>query len=514
MMRFNLRTGLLILGVGIVLGIGIAGFLHFLPWASVLAQERVTVAFKPEERATLASLESALVRIAESVTPAVVHIRVKKSLSSSRWFVFPPDRQGKQDKEMPPEWREFFRQFRLPLPRFEIPMPRVEGQGSGVIIRSDGYILTNDHVVSGADEVEVIFKDGRRVKGKVIRDPDGDLALVKVDLQNLPTAILGDSDRVKPGQIVFAIGSPFGLTHSITMGIVSATGRQEAIGGGDRTRFYPNLIQTDAAVNQGNSGGPLVNSQGEVIGINTAIASGFTGGNVGVSFAIPINTARSVVKQLIEKGRVERGYLGITPTDLSPEDKEFYGVEEGALVASVAEDTPAWKAGLQPGDVIVEFNGQPVKNEIDLREKIANVPPGTRVNLKVVRDKRTMNLQVTLGSRPKTAAGEPAGKAAEGVEQKIGATISPLDDETRREMGLGPTEPGVLVKAVEEDGAAAEAGLQAGDVIRSINRRPVNSPSEFRQQIEKLPSGSSVRLIVLRKSDDQRMQLLVTLKIP
>jgi serine protease Do len=210
------------------------------------------------------------------------------------------------------------------LPQFfEFTPPRViRGEGSGVIIRSDGYILTNDHVVSGADEVEVTFADGSKANGTVLRAPNVDIALVKVDRKNLPTAVLGDSDSVKPGQIVFAFGSPFGLEKTVTMGIVSAKGRSELIQGSDMPRYYPDLIQTDAAINGGNSGGPLVNARGEVIGINTAIVSGLTGGNVGVGFAIPINRAKGVVRQLIEKGSYVRGYLGVGLEDLTPETKE------------------------------------------------------------------------------------------------------------------------------------------------------------------------------------------------
>jgi serine protease Do len=261
----------LVLGTVVVLSAGVALVALRSPLGAIAQERLATVAFTPQERTTLASLESALSRLVETVQPTVVHIRVKKRLP-----------QVREDRDM----RQFFRRFGIPddeLPQFfEFTPPRViRGEGSGVIIRSDGYILTNDHVVSGADEVEVTFADGSKANGTVLRAPNVDIALVKVDRKNLPTAVLGDSDSVKPGQIVFAFGSPFGLEKTVTMGIVSAKGRSELIQGSDMPRYYPDLIQTDAAINGGNSGGPLVNARGEVIGINTAIVSGLTGGNVG-----------------------------------------------------------------------------------------------------------------------------------------------------------------------------------------------------------------------------------------
>ena len=311
------RWWLIVSAVGI-LGIGIVLALRS-PLGAIAQERLATVAFTPQERTTLVSLESALSRLVETVQPTVVHIKVKKRL---------PQVQAPDDSRM----RQFFRRFGIPddeLPRwFEFPSPRfIEGEGSGVIIRSDGYILTNDHVVSGADEVEVTFADGSKANGTVLRAPNMDIALVKVDRENLPAAVLGDSSTVKPGQIVFAFGSPFGLEKTVTMGIVSAVGRREVIRGADMPRFYPDLIQTDAAINGGNSGGPLVNTRGEVIGINTAIVSGLTGGNVGVGFAIPVNRVKSVIRRLIEKGSYVRGYLGVALDDLTPEMKEELKVE-------------------------------------------------------------------------------------------------------------------------------------------------------------------------------------------
>ncbi|MCS6923806.1 MAG: trypsin-like peptidase domain-containing protein, partial [Fimbriimonadales bacterium] len=292
-----MRRWYLILGLGVLIGGAIT---YVAMQGGAVAQERATVAFTPQEQATLTSLESALTRIADTVQPTVVHIRATRQMAQSP--------RG--------EMEEFF-SFGFGRGRIQIPQPRVEGQGSGVIIRSDGYIVTNDHVVGDATDVEVTFYDGTKAKGEVLRAPSADIAVIKVNRKNLPAAVLGDSSTVKPGQLAFAIGSPFGLENTLTMGVISAVGRREVIPGGGRTRFYSDLIQTDAAINSGNSGGPLVNARGEVIGINTAIvANGLTGGNVGIGFAIPINRVKTVVRQLLERGSYQRGYLGVALSDL------------------------------------------------------------------------------------------------------------------------------------------------------------------------------------------------------
>ena len=379
----------LLLGMVAVLGVGITLALRS-PLGAIAQERLAAVSFTPQERTTLVSLESALSRLVETVQPTVVHIKVKKRLPQMRL-------PGEE------EMRQFFRRFDIPdneLRRwFEFPFPRfIQGEGSGVIIRSDGYILTNDHVVSGADEVEVTFADGSKANGTVLRAPNVDIALVKVERRNLPTAVLGDSSTVKPGQIVFAFGSPFGLEKTVTMGIVSAIGRREVIRGADMPRFYPDLIQTDAAINGGNSGGPLVNTRGEVIGINTAIVSGFTGGNVGVGFAIPINRAKAVVRQLIEKGSYVRGYLGVGLEDLTPDMKEELKVERGALVTEVERGSPADKAGIQAGDVIVEMDGKPIENQVALRDMIAEKGPNAEARFKIVRGGRTLTVSATLGT--------------------------------------------------------------------------------------------------------------------
>lgn len=503
-MRSERRIWAATLFVGLLLGVGITTWLHLPSTAD--AQERTTVAFRPEESAALTNLESALTRIADTVSPSVVAIRVKKNLSG----VMPtqPRTRPRSGDEDEGGLREFFREFQIPTPRQN---PVIEGEGSGVIITRDGYIMTNDHVVSGADEVEVVFKDGRTATGKVLRDQRSDIALVKVDLKNLPAANLGDSAQVKPGNLVFAIGSPFGLQQSFTMGIVSALGRQETIGDMEGVRFYPELIQTDASINQGNSGGPLVNSRGEVIGINTAIVAGrFGGGSVGIGFAIPINRARTIAQQLMEHGKVERGYLGVLPEDLPPEMRESLNIEQGALVRRVDEGTPAWNAGLRAGDVITEFNGQPIKGQIDLRDKISALRPGTKVSIKALRDKQTLTLEATLGS-PEMQTAQAPRENTPANDSKLGIEVGALDAAVRRQMKV---ETGVVVKSVNPDSPAAAEGLQPGDVIRSVNGETVNSPEQFRQAIGNIRSGRMMRMVVVSTAEGRTFEQMLMFRMP
>jgi len=485
----------LILGLGVLIG---AAITYIALHGGAIAQERAVVAFTPQERATLTSLESALTRIAETVQPTVVHIRAVR-----RFTTRPRDENDPM--------QEFL--FEFGRGRIQIPPP--EGQGSGVIIRSDGYIVTNDHVVSGATDVEVTFYDGTKAKGEVLRAPSADIAVIKVDRKNLPAAVLGDSSTVKPGQLVFAIGSPFGLENTLTMGIVSAVGRRETIPGRGRIRFYPDLIQTDAAINSGNSGGPLVNTRGEVIGINTAIvANGFTGGNVGIGFAIPINRVKTVVKQLIEKGTYRRGYLGVALSDIPADMKDELKATQGILIRSVERGTPAEKAGIEAGDVVVEVDGTPVRNESHFREMIADKGPGATVTLKILRDGKPMTVRATLGVHPEDVEEQREVHAESSREQSIlerlGITAGEIPTALQRELG---SVQGVYVQRVASDSPAADE-LQAGDVILAVNRTPVKTVAELERALQAVPSGRFVRMRVLRKVDDRTMEVLVMFRMP
>lgn len=489
----------ILLGIGVALGAGVTlAAVRFTQGA--VAQERTAIAFTNQERITLASLESALTRIAEAVQPTVVHIRAIRRVESPaprRWRLPLPDQE-----ELPDVFRS------------EIPQPRIEGQGSGVIIRSDGYIVTNDHVVSNATKVEVTFHDGTKAEGTVLRAPSADIALVKVDRRNLPAASLGDSSTVKPGQIAFAIGSPFGLENTITMGIISAVGRREVISDAGATRYYLDLIQTDAAINSGNSGDPLVNSQGEVIGINTAIVSnGFTGGNVGIGFAIPSNRVKMVVRKLLEEGTFRRGYLGVGLRDLTPEEREELGVREGAFVASVEEGTPAYKAGIRPGDVITALDGKRVRNEVTLRDLIAEKGPNARVSIEYLRDGKTYTTQATLGVHPEDEnppKTQEVSKSEPKVVERLGIKVkeAPRDTRARSEQGGG-----VLVESVASDSPVYDQ-LRPGDIILSVNGETVDSPEAFEKALQKISSGRTVRLIVKRTLEQRTILEFVTFRMP
>lgn len=490
-----MRRWYLILGLGVLIGGAIT---YVAMREGAVAQERATVAFTPQEQATLTSLESALTRIAETVQPTVVHIRATRQVARS-----------------PREEMEEFFSFGFGRGRIQIPQPRVEGQGSGVIIRSDGYIVTNDHVVGGATDVEVTFYDGTKAKGEVLRAPSADIAVIKVNRKNLPAAVLGDSSTVKPGQLAFAIGSPFGLENTLTMGVISAVGRREVIPGGGRTRFYSDLIQTDAAINSGNSGGPLVNARGEVIGINTAIvANGLTGGNVGIGFAIPINRVKTVVRQLLERGSYQRGYLGVLLSDLPADMKDELKAEQGVLIRSVEQDRPAARAGIEPGDVITEVDGIAVKNESHFREMIADKGPGAKVRLKVLRDGKPLTVEATLEVHPEDAADAASARAAQPTEknvlERLGITVGEIPETVRRELGNAQ---GVYVQQVAPSSPVAGELLE-GDVIVGVGRTPVKSVAELERALSQIPSGRAVRLRVLRQVEGRTMDVLVMFRMP
>ncbi len=427
----------------------------------------------------------------QAVEPAVVNI------SAEHAFKHPPI-QGSP-------FEEFFREFFKGLP----PLPeRSRSLGSGFIfLKKDGYyyILTNNHVVKDADKIMIKLQDGHEFKGDEVEvvgtDPRTDLAVLRIksDL-NLPVAPLGDSDSIQVGDWAIAIGNPFGLEHTVTVGVISATGRSGlALPEGPS---YQDFIQTDAAINPGNSGGPLVNIHGQVIGVNSAISTP-SGGNVGIGFAIPINLAKNVAQQLIEKGRVIRGYLGILPQPLTPELAEAYGLEkpEGVLVAQVVKNTPAEKAGLKEGDVIVEFNGRPVTSVEKFRIMVAETPPGTEVTLKVIhQDGSRETLKATLAEFPssETAAAPGEGGTPEvipGHATWLGLEVADVRSEEAQQLGV-TQEEGVVVLKVEPDSRADDAGFQKGDVIQKIGDLEIKRLSDFEKAKEQY--GKSTRPIIFK----------------
>lgn len=382
---------------------------------------------------------------------------------------------------------EFFRRFGIPLPDQGAPRAPVRGMGSGFIVSPDGYILTNAHVVSSASEVTVKLTDRREFAAKVVgADTRSDVAVLKIDAQKLPVVTLGDAGRLKPGQWVVAIGAPFGFENSVTAGVVSGTARSLPGDG------YVPFIQTDVAVNPGNSGGPLFNLAGEVVGINSQIYSR-SGGYMGISFAIPIDVARSVQEQLIKTGRVARGRIGVAVQDMNAQLADSFGLERatGALVSAVEPGGPGERAGIKPGDVILEVNGQEVGHSNQLPAQIAVIKPGTIATLSIWRDRAPMEVKVRVGELKEASTRASGG--ARGAEDSglVGLSVWPLTAEEREAL----TTQGTLVVA-EVSGAAAAAGVQTGDIVLAVNGKPVRTTSELHEAIKK--AERAVALLIQR----------------
>jgi serine protease Do len=353
--------------------------------------------------------------------------------------------------------------------------PRQAGLGSGVVVTEDGYILTNNHVVENADEIKVAFTDGKEYAAKVVgTDPKTDIAVLKIDADDLPRIEVANSDNLEVGDIVLALGNPFGVGQTVTMGMVSATGR------GNIGLDYEDFIQTDAAINPGNSGGALVDAEGRLVGINTAILSR-SGGNQGIGFAVPINLARSVMESLVKDGRVVRGFMGVNIQNVTPALAREFKLKDssGALVAEVTPKSPAEKAGLQSGDVVVEFNGKPIRDGRHLKLQVAQVQPGSRVPVKILRDGNTRTLEVVLKEFPQDKVASADDQDSVTSEERLkGVGVADLDAATRSQLRIPAHLKGVLVQSVDEDSAAYAAGLRENDVIVEINRKPVDSAEE------------------------------------
>jgi serine protease Do len=436
--------------------------------------------------------------VVQKVTPAVVKVVTEARIHNTTF-----SGSGSQP-DMDDLMRRFFgdnfdgrRMPGTPRGQHNFRMPRQEGLGSGVIITKDGYILTNNHVVDGAEQVKVALQDGREFTAKVIgRDPKSDVAVVKIDAKDLPTIPIADSDKVEVGDVVLAIGNPFGIGQTVTTGIVSATGRAGAVG-----LDYEDFIQTDAAINPGNSGGALVDSQGRLIGINTAILSR-SGGNQGIGFAIPSNLARDVAQSLVRDGHVTRGYLGVMIQDVNPALAKEFKLKDntGALVSDVTEKSPAEKAGLKEGDVIIEFNGKKVADSRHLKLEVARTQPGESVPVKVLRDGATKDLQIAVKEMPGQERLARNDNSSSGDKEDNGTlngvTIGDLDRQIRQQFDLPGNVRGVVVTDIDPNSPAAEAGLKPGDVIQEINRKPVKTAEEAVKMTEKSTNDNRTLLRV------------------
>jgi len=428
--------------------------------------------------------------LVEEAGPAVVNIRVTQFGERAGGN----ETQGQPGQQMPEDMPEFFRRF------FDAPgnrggggRPDRQGAGSGFIFEPDGYIMTNHHVVDGADEIIVRMADRREFQAELIgSDPLSDIALLKIDAKNLPTLKLGDSKSLQRGEWVVAIGSPFNFDQSVTAGIVSAKGR------GNNQQQYVPFIQTDVAINRGNSGGPLINLDGEVVGINSWILSS-SGGYMGLSFSIPIETASNAVTQLLEHGKVSRGLLGVQVGAVNREMAEALDLERpiGALVNDVTEGSAAEKAGIQPGDVILAFNDETVETSGDLPPLVGANPPGTEAEVLVSRNGKKKTFTVVLDALPTDDDGGLAIASNGGGQSNVlGIAVDSINENRRRSMG--DPDGGVVVTRVEND-AAYRAGLRGGDVILMINSEKVEDLEAFNEIVESLPAGKAVALRVMRE---------------
>ena len=490
-----------LIAVGIVIGIVVASDMGWLPNGTAGPEPAPAPLARPVVTAPQLPMSGGngknFVEIAKSVKPAVVNIAATRTGKAG---------EGPQGS---PFDDPFFRRFFGDEFKRDMPKERKEkGQGSGVIVDPSGLIITNNHVVNKADDIRVVLSDKREFKAKLIgTDSKTDIAVIKIEATGLSPIAWADSDQLEVGEFVLAVGSPFGLTQTVTMGIVSAVGRASM-----GIAEYEDFIQTDAAINPGNSGGALVNVRGELVGINTAIFSQ-SGGNMGIGFAVPSNLAHSIMDQLVRTGKVVRGWLGVSIQELSPELARQFGMTEtkGVLVSDVMEDSPAKKAGFERADVIVEFDGKPMNSPTHLRNAVAQTPLGKNISIKLIRDKKIKTLDVTIVEQPKSMAQS----GSEEREESIAPTgvlsdleVHELTEELAGRYGLKSSEQSVVVTRVRPGSMVEEIGVREGDLILEINRKTVTSLKTY----ERLRSGLSKDQAVLLLVKRQGRSLYLTLK--
>jgi len=441
----------------------------------------------------LLSLDKAMETLAARVTPAIVNVAVTSHAKNDE-----------PEMEMPPGMPPFFGPFggpNGPGPNFRFfrspQQPRIEhGIGSGVIISPDGYIVTNNHVVDGATEIRVTMSDRRILTGKLVgADPLTDLAVIKIDGSNFPSVPFGDSTALQPGQTVLAFGNPYGFRFTVTRGIVSALNRPNPFG--DNPRKPGEFIQTDAAINPGNSGGPLVDARGEVVGINTFLFSP-SGAFAGMGFAIPTQIVKPTVDNLIKYGKVSHGYMGIGISDVTPENSKFFELHDanGALVTQVQSDTPASKAGLKVGDVIIELDGHKISDAGQLQVEVGQKRPGTEIKLGLMRDGKSMTVPVTLADMDKNGDDSKEASAGEHGKMRWGLGLSDLTPDLREQVQAPKEVHGAVIERVQPGSPADDAGLQRGDVIMQVNRHDVENAADVQHELSSVPKGQDALLLV------------------
>lgn len=475
------KTIIIFVLISIVLGVIIGSNLdRFLPNAT-----SPRTFYSPRVTGDLAEKSKAFSDIVKSASPTVVNISstkiVRRNVPIPHFFEF----------ESP--FDEFFAPFRIPKKQKE------QSLGSGVIVSSEGYIITNYHVIEKADEIKVTLSDKKDYRGKVIgSDPKTDIAVLKISAKDLSAIKWGDSDKLAVGEFVLAFGNPFGFSNTVTMGIISALGRANV-----GIAEYEDFIQTDAAINPGNSGGPLVNIKGEIIGINTAIYSR-TGGSEGIGFAVPSNMVQQVMEHLVKKGKVTRGWLGVTIQQITPELAKQFDLKDiyGALISDIARNSPAEKAGLKRGDVITEINGKTIKDITSLKNIVAQSEVGSTLKLKVIRAGKTISINAVVAELPKDFA-EATPEKSNREEQDEGNTLAgfsviDLTQEIAKQLGLSRDERGVVIVRVEPDSSAEDAGLKKGDVIQEINKKRITNSTEFNTIAQRIREGDTVLVLINR----------------
>lgn len=480
-MKKKILASLLVLLIGFLLG----GLTYFFINRHFSSTYSGRILSGPRVPAEIIETSKAFSDIVREVSPAVVNISSTKVLKRDA-YPFSDD--------------PFFDLFR-PFHDFDQKKWKEQSLGSGVIISEDGYIITNNHVVEKSEDIRITLYDKRSFKGKVVgSDPKTDIAIVKISAQRLPYVRWGDSDRLKVGEFVLAIGNPYGLSHTVTMGIISAVGRAN-VGIAD----YEDFIQTDAAINPGNSGGPLVNINGELIGINTAIFSR-SGGYQGIGFAVPSNMAKVVMQQLIKQGKIIRGWLGVVIQEVTPEIAQKFGMKDpkGALVSDVTKGSPAEKAGIMRGDIIIEYDGKSISSVSNLRNSVAQTKVGSKVVIKIFRNGKEFSLNVVVAELPKemaTISEEPEGNIQRNAFS--GITVYDLTKEIALQLGLNSAEKGVVVVKVEPGSPADEAGLKKGDVILEINRKKINDTEDFKRITSLVKSKEEAILLYINRGGNR-----------